>query len=333
MANNRTVLQNIDLNLLMALHVLLETVNVTRAAEQLGVSQSAMSHTLRRLRELFGDPLLVRSRGGMVLTPRAEELRGPLLHGLQELDGVVRGNKRFDPRSSRAEFSIAATDFLQLLFVPQLVHLLSREAPDVQLRVWTPEFALLLPLLEAGELDFVIGSYTVVEVAERVHGIMRRELGREPMSCAVRGGHPEVSGRLTLDAFTALPHIQISLTGKGPGVVDELLAGLGRKRRIATRLSSFLMAPWVLAASDYILTAPRRSIETYQCGLDLQLLEPPLELSSIPIVLFWHERNHRDPANQWMREAITRAYSGAPRAPAERSRKKERPRAKRPPSG
>ncbi len=308
MTTNKLLLPDIDLNLLVALHTLLETAHVTRAAERLGVSQSAMSHTLRRLREIFGDPLLVRSRGGMVPTRRAEEIRGPLLNGLLNLESLVRQNKDFDPSTSSEKFSIGATEFMQLLFLPQLVDLLSQEAPAVGLHVFTPEARQSFRLLESGDIDFFIGSVVVRSMAEQVPGLMQRELGREPMVCAVRNGHPQVSGHLSLEVYANLPHILISPTGKGPGLVDMQLQRYGYSRHISVRLSSFLMAPWVTANSDYILTAPRRVIESLQDKLALQVLEPPLEIASVPVILYWHERKHMDPTRQWMRQAIIRAY-------------------------
>jgi DNA-binding transcriptional LysR family regulator len=298
-------LSDLDLNLLVALHALLATANVTKAAHRIGISQSAMSHTLRRLREMFGDPLLVRGRNGMVLTPRAEEIQKPLFSSLVELQRIIRHEQTFDPAQSTREFVVAATDFLQLLFLPQLTGMLSREAPGLQLRIRTIPVRQYPAILESGEIDLMIGSTLLPEAP----GIMRREVGRERMVCVTRRGHPCVGDKLSLEVYTSLSHILISPAGSsGPGLVDVELAKLGKRRRIAVYLASFLIAPWVVASSDYILTAPQRVVETYCEMLDLQIHEMPLELATLPITVLWHEKSHLDPARKWMREAIARAF-------------------------
>jgi DNA-binding transcriptional LysR family regulator len=303
-------LANIDLNQLVALQALLDTASVSRAAKRLGITQSAMSHTLRRLRELFGDPLLVRGSGGMVLTPRATTLREPLFQALLSLQRIVRGAQGFDPSLARREFAMSATDFLQLLFLPQLVDTLSREAPAVQLRVRTVPIHQYARMLESGELDLMVGSLLL----QGSSGIMSRELGQERMACAARAGHPALAQGLSLDVYTRLAHILISPSGSGPGIVDQLLASRGRSRRIAVRLSSFLIAPWVVARTDHLLTAPARVLEAYRDVLGIQIFDPPLEIASVPITLLWHESTHVDPAHQWMRERIARAYRDTARA-------------------
>lgn len=298
-------LSDLDLNLLVALHALLDTANVTQAAQRIGISQSAMSHTLRRLREMFGDPLLVRGRNGMVLTPRAEEIQKPLFTSLVELQRIIRRSQTFDPAVSTREFVIAATDFLQLLFLPQLTFVISREAPGLQLRIRTIPVRQYPAILESGEVDLLIGSTLLPEAP----GIMRREVGRERMVCVTRRGHPRIGDELSLELYTSLSHILISPAGgSGPGLVDMELAKLGKQRRVAVYLASFLIAPWVVASSDYILTAPQRVVEAYREMLNLQIHELPIELAPLPITVLWHEKSHLDPAKQWMREAIARAF-------------------------
>lgn len=298
-------LSDIDLNLLVALHALLDTGSVTQAAAQIGITQSAMSHTLRRLRSLLGDKLLVRGRAGMHLTPRAEALREPLFHNLLALQETIRASSSFVAAESEREIALSATDFLQLLFLPQLARILGQEAPRMRLRVITAPVDRYADMLGSGELDLMVGSVLVDS-----HPRIRRELvTMQRMLCAVRRDHPRIAGALSLDQYTELPHVLISPSGKGPGLVDDLLAGMDRSRRIAVRLSSFLIAPWVVASSDCILTAPERVITMLHDTLHLQVLEPPLELAAIPIALLWHERSLHDPAIQWLRSVIARAFS------------------------
>lgn len=300
-------LAGLDLNLLIALQTLLDTGSVTRAAEKLGVSQSAMSHTLRRLRDMFGDPLLVRSRTGMVFTERAEDLRAPLAACLRDLQRLVQPAREFDPRESTREFVVSATDFISLLFLPQLVALLQRDAPGIQLRMSLAPAHEYGQMLERGDLDLTVGG----SLLQDYPGLMRRELKREPMLCAARREHPRVRGALTLEAYLQERHLLVApASGGGRGIVDELLAERGLQRTVAVCVPSFLIAPHVLAESDLLLTAPRALIEAYVEPFGLQTLTPPLEIPPFPIRMLWHERAHVDPAARWLRAAVLRACRG-----------------------
>lgn len=298
-------LQGLDLNLLNALHTLLETASVTAAADRLGISQPAMSQSLRRLREMFGDPLLVRGRNGMVLTPRAESLREPLFQRLLELQELVLQTQSFDPAASSREFSVSATDFLQILFLPAFTRILQEEAPQIDLRIRTAMSQQYGNMLEAGELDLMLGSVLLQEHP----GLKRRQLGREPLMCAVRRDHPRISDRLTLEEYLAETHILVSPTqSTTPGLVDARLEARGYRRRIVVRLSSFLIAPYIVQSSDHVLTAPRRVIDSARDALGLQVFSPPIELETLPIWMLWHERSQGDPAQRWLRDTVVRAY-------------------------
>lgn len=303
--NKRNIqLSDIDLNLLVALHALLETGSVTRAAAWTGVTQSGMSHTLRRLREYFGDKLLVRSGSGMVLTPRAEAMREPLFEGLSRLQSTLRSAQDFVPEASTRRFTIGASDLMQLLVAPRFARMVTDEAPSVTVRLDDSVFSETFgDRLEDGELDVVVGS---VLLQAQPH-LKRTLLRTEPMICATRRDHPAVSDTLTLDDYLELPHLLISPSGSGPAIVDTLLAQQGKSRRVAMQISSFLIAPWVLPSSDYVLTAPAHLIHSHSQVLDLALWNPPIGVAEIPIYMFWHERAHDDPALRWVRDVIIRA--------------------------
>ncbi|MEM9489073.1 MAG: LysR family transcriptional regulator [Myxococcota bacterium] len=297
-------LEQTNLNLLLALDALLRESSVSRAAERLGVSQPAMSQTLRQLRQLLDDPILVRSGAAMVATPRAELLAGPLRRGLVELDRVLSGDVDFDPARSRRRFTVAMGDST-VVAVPALLQRLGQLAPEVDIDVVRLDLGRYPGALAAGELDAVVTtSYDRLE-----RGLVSATLYQESFRCLTRAGHPEVEldprGRITLDRFLALPHALISPRGEGPGVVDTLLQQIGKQRRIALRIPYFLAAPLIVARSELILTAPTALARSFADLYPLDLFLPPLDLPSHEIVLVWHRRYDRDPANLWFRQQIT----------------------------
>lgn len=290
----------INLNLLTALDALLAEGNVTRAAARTGVTQSAMSHSLRQLREMLGDPLLVRGPSGMTPTPRATALREPVRRGLVELSRALAATE-IDPRDAKRTFTVSSGDFFSALLLPPLLDAL-REAPGIDLNVRPADPGRDDLLLEAGEVDAVIA----VAVAERAT-LRRVRLFTETFACLVRADHPAVGETLTLETYASLSHALISPRGSGPSFVDEALAREGLSRRIALRIPFFLAAPTIIARSDLVLTAPRRVAREFAKTLPLRVLPPPIPVASFTVHLIWHERDDADPVHAWLRKAIVRA--------------------------
>ena len=312
-------LARIDLNLLVAFDALAREQNVTRAAERVGVTQSAMSHALRRLRELLDDPLLVRGKSGMVLTARAEALVLPLRSGLVSVDRALVRAERFDPRTARRKFRLATPDLFDLLAIPLLLEALRERAPGVDLVV-APLDARLSDALETGEIDLC--------VAPRVDdfpggapeldgsGLVRRVLFRDDFSCFCRADHPAASEKrprrgkpaaiepLSVEAYAALSHVLVSPRGEGPGLVDELLAKQGLSRRVALRIPHFFSALSIVEKSDLILTAPTALRLLLPSRSKVVALPAPLRLPGHAIALLWHERFSNEPGHAWLRELI-----------------------------
>ncbi len=295
-------LSRVNLNLLVALDALLTEPSVTRAAARLGVTQSALSHTLRQLREVFGDALLVRGRGGMVLTPRAQQLAVPIRRGLVELQRALRNEPVFTPRTATHRFTLATRDYFAFVLLPPLLRLLGQEAPGVDLELRPLEERRVPEQLESGEVDLVITT-----TVDEAPALRQQRLFQEAFACLVRQKHPEVRGTLTLEQFLRLPHALISPRGEGEGVVDRELAKHGYSRRIALRLPFFLAAPLAISNSDLVLTAPRRIVENFVRGWPLQILKPPLPLPGFNVVQAWHERYDDDPPHRWLRSMVARA--------------------------
>lgn len=290
--------KNLDLNLLVVLDTLLAVRNVTRAAERLGLSQSALSHALARLRVALADPLFVRGPGGLKPTPRAEAMAAPLAQALAEVARAVSQPQAFVPGKSARRFRIATDDYLELVLLPKLLARVWREAPGINISVAPIGPALGRELAE-GRIDAII---SVEGVLGSLPGACMQRLFSERFVCAVRKGHPRVRKVLTLEAFIALPHALVAPRGRSGGIVDAALAKIGRRRRVAIEVPHFLVAPHIVRASDVVLTIGDRVAKLISDGL--QLMPPPLELPGFDVALFWHERNNTDSAHQWFRKTL-----------------------------
>jgi DNA-binding transcriptional LysR family regulator len=288
----------IEMNLLLALDALFEERHVTRAAARLGITQSAMSHALSRLRALFADPLFVRTPRAMIPTPRAHEIVEPVRRALREIDGALTRRPAFDPNTARRVFRIGAGDYGELAVLPGLSARVQREAPGVDLVV-QPLPKDVAVSLEAGVFDVAIGPG-----AQTWPSILCQRLFTDRLVCLVREGHPVVKRALSLDVYLALSHALVTPRGTGRAYIDEVLAGRGLERRVAVKVPHFLIAPFVVASTDVVLTVPERIARAVMPALALRVLECPLELEDVQFHQLWHERVHNDPAHAWLRAAI-----------------------------
>lgn len=289
-------LRSIDLNLLLVLHALLTERHVSRAAIRLGLSQSATSHALARLRELYGDPLLVRSGRALTLSPRALRLLPQLERGLADLSSAVSEEPAFQPHSSRQTYNVGASDYAQVVVIQPLLARLAEQAPGVALNVnGSPH---LLDLLESGEIDLAITPGAIPR------SLSSRVLLSDDFVCMVKRRGQLARGKLSLQRYLALPHVVVAPTGTPGSLVDTVLAQRGLSRRVVVRVPNFLVAPIVVANSDYINTGPARLAQLLAQVYPLTLLPPPLPLPSFQLKLAWHPRLEHDPAQRWLRELI-----------------------------
>lgn len=292
---------NIDLNLLVVLDALLAERHVTRAARRVGLTQSAASHALARLRLLLGDPLLVRGAGGaMVMTGRAAAIAPRLRRCLDDLAGALAGDAVFDPATARRTFRIATEDYAELILLPVLVELLAQEAPGVDLCIRQVEEDPTA-FLAAGEVDSAIGSFGTRPWPA---GFYQKRLFDDSFRCVVRAGHPATRRRLTLPRFLELGHVLVAPGGTRGGVVDDALARIGESRRTALLIPHFLVAPHVIAASDLVITLPSRVARVFAEPFSLAVLTPPLEVPGFTISLVWHERCRHDAGQRWLRKRL-----------------------------
>lgn len=288
----------INLNLLVAFDALFEELSVTRAARRAGVTQPAMSNTLAQLRELFDDALFVRHRTGLNPTARAKELAEPIRKGLSLLQAALAGSS-FEPATSERRFVIAASDYVELVLLPALLRRLAKAAPRVRLalRPWGLHEAP--PELARGEVDLMLGFYGKLPPHH-----YEQTLFDDEYVCVVRRRHPTVKSKLTLAQYLQLSHVLVSAKADGLGSVDRALSALGKQRTIGARVSHFLTVPVLVSQTDFVAALDRRVAEVFAGPLGLKLFRPPLALPKGSIGQVWHEQQHADPGQRWLRSVI-----------------------------
>ena len=296
-----------DLRLFLVLDALLWERSVTRAASRLGVTQSAVSHSLRELRSRLGDPLLVRTGNGLEPTPLAQGLRQDLRMGLDALERLLRHQPHFDPATSTRSFSLATPDHPQFTMLPEFIGQLRQTAPGVNVRIRAVGPGLPEELA-SGRLDLVLAGAEVEQILALDREVMRVRVIDEPFCCLLRRGHPALARPLNLQAYIALPHVLVSTTGGDTGIVDGALSALGLCRRVAVTVPSFPTAAYIVASSDLIATLPQAVTERAE-RLDVEVRPPPLELPRSVAYLWWHPRFQHDPGHVWWRHALAEALS------------------------
>lgn len=298
-------LRNFDLNLLITFDVLMEELNVSRAAERMFITQSAMSHALQRLRQQFDDTLLVRTSSGMKPTERALSLVGPVKALLRDAKSLIQEPENFVASESRQCFNIAATDYMDLLVAPLLMGRIDSTAPGVDIHIKRTEQPFPERALEYGELDVVLGFDIVLKPPSQ---LVREKLFDDRMVSVVRRGHPKSSVKdLTLDDYLAMKHMLISRTGTRFGVIDDWLAERGSSRHVALTVPHFLSAPLIVAQTDMELSLPERIANRFVAMAPLTVLSLPIDLPHYDLVMVWHPLRERDPAHRWLREEIVLA--------------------------
>jgi DNA-binding transcriptional LysR family regulator len=288
-----------NLNLFVAFDALIAHGSVSRAARQVGVTQSAMSNSLRNLRALLGDPLFLRTSRGIAPTPRAREVAPPVREALRLLERTL-GPVAFDPATSTRTFTLMASDYVEFVLLPRLVAHVAKRAPAVQLRMLPWGLQQVPDELARGDADLMLGFYDKVPAHHR-----EELLFEERYACIVRKGHPRVRGRLTLKTYVELQHVMVTQSAGATSGIDRALAALGHTRKVSLRVSHFLNVPTLVASTDYAAALSRRVAEPFAKLLPLQLFEPPLELRVSRVGMVWHESLDEDPAQRWLRAAVT----------------------------
>jgi DNA-binding transcriptional LysR family regulator len=287
-------LASLDLNLLVALDALLLESNVGRAAMRIGLSQPATSHALRRLRDIFRDPLLVRVGAKMELTPRAQTLRAPLAQALDQVRGLLVPDE-FDAARSERRFRLMMPDLAVELLMPRLMSRLDKAAPHVRIEivpwrgpaVFTAEFARTIDL--------------IVSIGDAFNGFHRQLLYTDSDALAVRKGHPVGARLKNPAAFLKARHVAVIGRGQNIDLIDHWLQTKGLERQIALVVPSYIEALHVTARSDLVAFVPRRLIDTLAKPLALSTVPPPLDPGIDQQFMFYPTRAQMDPGSIWLR--------------------------------
>jgi DNA-binding transcriptional LysR family regulator len=289
-------LRTVDLNLLHALHALLEERHVTRAAKRCFLSQPAMSRALDRLRETFGDPLLVRTGRVYERTVRGERVLREVESLMRRLEAMVQGEE-FSPARSQERFRVAMTDHGSTILLPVLLQRMRKAAPDARLELsaWRTE---AYEDVAAGRIDLALS-------AEAVPAALESEvIINFDFVCLVGSAQPVRARRFTLKQYLQLPHALVETLDGQQTMVDRPLAQLGMKRRAVLRLPFFVPAIFAIGQTDLVLTVPRILAKITAKVAGVRVVEPPREIKAFPYFMAWHPRLSEEPAHAWFREQL-----------------------------
>ncbi len=304
-------LSQVDLNLLVYLDVLLREKNVTKAASHLGITQPAMSNVLRRLRDLFDDPILVRTSEGMTATERALELQPQVRGILSEVERAVQPTRSFNASRSQRVFRVMASDYAESTLMPRVLRRIRQEAPHVTLDVLTPSDVSFLDV-EQGRVDMAINRFD--KMPQSFH---QKTLWMDSFACLMNARNPILEKPFSLENYLGASHIWVSKTGFGVGVgvnpkdvqrlgwVDEALARMGRKRRISVFTRHYQVAMLLAEQHDLIATLPSRAAWLQRDNPHLVAKRPPFEIPPFELKMAWSPLLQHNPDHRWLRLVIT----------------------------
>jgi DNA-binding transcriptional LysR family regulator len=298
---DQALFDKIDLHLIRVLHTVLTERSVSRAALRLGMYQPAVSAALKRLRDLSGDPLLVRSGSGMVPTDAGLRMIEPSASILRAAEVLFTGARGFDPQTATNTFRVAASDYLDPHFLPQLVSQIKSQAPLTHIEIH--------PLsadsdyhahLSQGHVDVVVGNW--LKPPEDLH---LGKLFADEVVCMVSKEHPAARRGWTQETWLECEHIAPTPTHPGArGVIDDHLEGLGLARNITARCPHFGLIPGMVASSLLVMTTGRQYCERFASSLPVKILECPIDFPQLMYYQLWHERTHASASAKWLREQI-----------------------------
>jgi len=300
--------QHLDIHLIRILYLLLVEKNVSRVALKLNQPQPSISASLRKLRELTGDPLLVRGARGMVPTQHGESLLKPAKRILDETEALFVKKTPFVPQEEARTFNIAAPDYLDSQFLPNVVAMLRRGSPKSRVVIHSLGPGTdYLRMLSDGDMDLVIANWD--EPPQHLH---ISKLFEDPIICAMHAASPYAKrtahDAMTVEDYLSLPHIAPSqmLPGYG-GVIDNFLERQGMRRNVAVESAYFSLIPYMLTQTDLVLTTGRQFLRFYENSLPLKVFNVPVKFPPMRFYQLWHERVHQAPEHKWLRDQVSDA--------------------------
>mgnify|MGYP001071813546 CR=1 FL=1 len=304
-------LRELDLNLLVVFNQLLLDRSVSTAADNLGLTQPAVSNALKRLRSVLKDELFLRTSRGMEPTPYALHLAEPVVYALNTLQSALTHRDSFDPRTSKRTFHLAVTDIGEIYFMPPLMEALAQRAPEIQISTVRPHAGNLKEDMESGTVDLAAGLLPDLQT-----GFFQTRLFRHRYVCLFRSDHPVARSPMSLRQFSELEHVGVLSANTGHSDIDGLLERAGVKRKMRLKVPHFIAVGPILQSTNLIATVPQRLADRIQGPFGLSTSPHPARLPDIAINLFWHAKFNRDPGNLWLRQLFVELFSdGSPRRP------------------
>lgn len=290
--------RNLDLNLLVLFHAIFVERSVSAAAQRLGMSQSALSHALARLRKTFQDELFVRS--GLVITPtsRAQELFDPIREILDKVHGQILPSVGFDPTKAAREFRIGASDAGEIVLLPALIRKLGNGLGRCTLKAVRLNSVDTASALENGVIELAVGS-----LPQRPQHLYEQLLYHHDYTVIGWKNHPRLKKRLVIEDYLREGHIIVA-SGTDEYLVSTTLAPQGLKRRVITTVGGFLGLPWLLEGSEWIATVPTHIARVFEQRFPIRSFPLPIQVRPYPITSHWHPRSHHDPGHRWMRHIV-----------------------------
>ncbi|MGB7599744.1 MAG: LysR family transcriptional regulator [Candidatus Sulfotelmatobacter sp.] len=317
-------LSQVDLNLFVVLEAIYREGNITRAGQQLNLTQPAISHALKRLRDLLHDPLFVRRGAHMMPTPFTRNMIEEVRQALQILEMNLGQSHRFDPEHARRNFHLSLWEYLETLILPPLLGRLAHAAPGMSITTSRVKRRDLETELASGSLDLAIEI--PMTTSDRIR---QKWLLNEPYVVMARREHPAIAGKLDLNTYLKQRHIQVSSRRQGPSLIDVELSRRGLRRQVFLRSQHTFAACVVVSRTDMLLTLPERHAQLLNLrlenkGLMNQMHLFPLHAPRLEAHLYWHESVENDAANRWLREEIEKILTPGPRAPGKRTGERRR---------
>jgi len=295
-------IHGIDLNLLLAFEALMDERQVSRAANRVGLSQPAFSNAIGRLRIRLEDPLFVRTSQGMMPTPRAERIAGPIRSALAQIRQTFEAPQTFDPSASAQRFRIGLSDDVELRLVPLLARSIS--SGDLQMQTRRLDWLFTVPEgeLRNGTLDLAVGYFPDARYLSS--SFVMETLSEENNLVIARRGHSMWKRKLTLERFTQLNHAAVIYRNQPWGLIDNELVARGLRRRLKLALPHCLSVLHAVASSDLVACIQESVVTSFGDGLDLLSCAEPLGLPPFALRMVWHRQRNDDPAQMWLRRLI-----------------------------
>ncbi|WP_027864017.1 LysR family transcriptional regulator [Massilia alkalitolerans] len=295
---------DIDLNLLSVFQEVYRERQISSAARKLGLSQSAVSNALARLRRAFGDELFVRTASGMQPTPLATQMAEPIGVAMAQVALALNQRSRFDPATSSRRFVLAMTDVGEIYFMPTLIERCKLLAPLVEISSMRAGSLALKEEMEGGRVDLAVGPFEDISEA-----LYQRQLFRQPYVTMMRKGHPLGKGEVSLARFVKAEHLLVDANESPYDRINALLARAGVGPSVRFRVPHFTAVPYMVSTSDLVVTVPQKLAERAALPFGLEWIVPPLELPTLQTNVFWHRRYNQDPGNQWLRGLLAEVFA------------------------